>query len=201
MQKLISVKIKKNDIVCNFASELAAQTVPIVISKDDDIAGEIEAELEKLNLILLNLEGVVPASYLDSIGYSSNGLSIFVESETNKEQHVYFQQLVSRLSVTEFKLVENETVAKIAALRETFSNERFTKINYNAIDLYHGENPKLDQSDFAQEIVDIHERIQKMVQKVFICYSDNLAAEVDTLDIENELTAEIIYTKPNQNEA
>ena len=201
MQKLISVKIKKNDIVCNFASELAAQTVPVVISKDDDIAGEIEAELEKLNLILLNLEGVVPASYLDSIGYSSNGLSIFVESETNKEQHVYFQQLVSRLSVTEFKLVENETVAKISALRETFSNERFTKVSYNGIDLYHGENTKLDQSDFSQEIIEIHERLQKMVQKVFVLFSDNIAAEVDTLDIENELTAEIIYTKPNQNEA
>ena len=201
MQKLISVKIKKNDIVCNFASELAAQTVPVVISKDDDIAGEIEAELEKLNLILLNLEGVVPASYLDSIGYSSNGLSIFGESETNKEQHVYFQQLVSRLSVTEFKLVENETVAKIAALRETFSNERFTKVSYNGIDLYHGENTKLDQSDFSQEIIEIHERLQKMVQKVFVLFSDNIAAEVDTLDIENELTAEIIYTKPNQNEA
>ena len=56
MQKLISVKIKKNDIVCNFASELAEQNVPVVISKDDDIALEIEMELEKLNLILLNLK-------------------------------------------------------------------------------------------------------------------------------------------------
>ena len=50
MQKLISVKIKKNDIVCNFASELADQTVPIVISKDDDIAGEIQTELEKFSV-------------------------------------------------------------------------------------------------------------------------------------------------------
>ena len=53
MQKLNSVTVKKNEMVLNFVSDLARQTVPVVIDLDNDIAVKIKESLDVLRLILL----------------------------------------------------------------------------------------------------------------------------------------------------
>ena len=58
MQKLNSVTVKKNEMVLNFVSDLARQTVPVVIDLDNDIAVKIKESLDVLRLILLCQEGV-----------------------------------------------------------------------------------------------------------------------------------------------
>jgi hypothetical protein len=186
MQKLISIKIKRDETVLNFASALANQTVPVVVSNEDDIANFIKDELQKLNLVLLHQEGVIPAGFLSAQGYESSEV-LLDSNELVKEYELEFSEFVeslsARLRITEFKLAESETVCKITAERTTGSVERSTRIAYNAFDLYENENEKYDTCLFAEEILTVHSTIQEEVQKCFVLFASNVHTESEVLDV------------------
>jgi len=186
MQKLISIKIKKDETVLNFASALANQTVPVVVCNEDDIATFIKNQLERLNLVLLHQEGFISAGFLDAQGYESSEIlhdsnNLLTEHEASFSEFV--ASLSARLSITEFKLAEKETICKISAERITGSVDRFTRISYNAFDLYESENEKYDTCLFAEEILTVHSTIQKEVQKCFVSFAENVHTESEVLDV------------------
>jgi hypothetical protein len=49
MQKLNSVTVKKNEMVLNFVSDLARQTVPVVIDLDNNIAVNVYTESDSIS--------------------------------------------------------------------------------------------------------------------------------------------------------
>ena len=187
MQKLISIKIKKDETVLNFASALANQTVPVVVSNEDDIATFIKDQLERLNLVLLHQEGVISAGFLSAQGYESSELFLDnnerVEESELKFSAFVIESLSARLRITEFKLAESETICKITAERTTGSVERSTRIAYNAFDLYENENEKYDTCLFAEEILTVHSTIQEEVQKCFVLFASNVHTESEVLDV------------------
>ena len=179
MQKLNSVTVKKNEMVLNFVSDLARQTVPVVIDLDNDIAVKIKESLDVLRLILLCQEGVIPAEFIALIGYESE--FDFKEVDFAKEFIDHYTELENAIEVTHFSMHENETVCKIKARKKTGSEERFSLVQYNAISLYETENTKLDKCLFAFEIISQHARMQDVAQDVFKSFAVNVYTESDSI--------------------
>ena len=179
MQKLNSVTVKKNEMVLNFVSDLARQTVPVVIDLDNDIAVKIKESLDVLRLILLCQENVIPAEFIALIGYESE--FDFKEVDLAKEFIDHYTELENAIEVTHFSMHENETVCKIKARKKTGSAERFTLVQYNAISLYETENDKLDRCLFAFEIISQHARMQDVAQDVFKSFAVNVYTESDSI--------------------
>ena len=179
MQKLNSVTVKKNEMVLNFVSDLARQTVPVVIDLDNSIAVKIKESLNVLRLILLCQEGVIPAEFIALIGYESE--FDFKEVDFAKEFIDHYTELENAIEVTHFSMHENETVCKIKARKKTGSTERFTLVQYNAISLYETENDKLDRCLFAFEIISQHARMQDVAQDVFKSFAVNVYTESDSI--------------------
>ena len=179
MQKLNSVTVKKNEMVLNFVSDLARQTVPVVIDLDNNIAVKIKESLDVLRLILLCQEGVIPAEFIALIGYESE--FDFKEVDFAKEFIDHYTELENAIEVTHFSMHENETVCKIKARKKTGSTERFTLVQYNAISLYETENDKLDRCLFAFEIISQHARMQDVAQDVFKSFAVNVYTESDSI--------------------
>ena len=179
MQKLNSVTVKKNEMVLNFVSDLARQTVPVVIDLDNSIAVKIKESLDVLRLILLCQEGVIPAEFIALVGYESE--FDFKEVDFAKEFIDHYTELENAIEVTHFSMHENETVCKIKARKKTGSTERFTLVQYNAISLYETENDKLDRCLFAFEIISQHARMQDVSQDVFKSFAVNVYTESDSI--------------------
>lgn len=116
MQKLNSVTIKKNEMVLNFVSDLARQTVPVVVDLDHDVAIKIKESLSVLRLILLNQEGVVPSEFLELAGYESE--YDFKEVDFSDAFMQHYKQLEENIEVTHFSMHENDTVCKIKARKK-----------------------------------------------------------------------------------
>ncbi len=184
MQKLNSVTIKKNEMVLNFVSDLARQTVPVVVDLDHDVAIKIKESLSVLRLILLNQEGVVPSEFLELAGYESE--YDFKEVDFSDAFMQHYKELEENIEVTHFSMHENDTVCKIKARKKTGSEERFTLVQYNAISLYETENDKLDRCLFAFEIISQHARMQEIAQDVFKGFAENVYAESDNLSVTSD---------------
>ena len=179
MQKLNSVTVKKNEMVLNFVSDLARQTVPVVIDLDNNIAVKIKESLDVLRLILLCQENAVPAEFIAFVGYESE--FDFKEVDFAKEFIDHYTELENAIEVTHFSMHENETVCKIKARKKTGSTERFTLVQYNAISLYETENDKLDRCLFAFEIISQHAIMQDVAQDVFKSFAVNVYTESDNI--------------------
>ena len=184
MQKLNSVTIKKNEMVLNFVSDLARQTVPVVVDLDHDVAIKIKESLSVLRLILLNQEGVVPSEFLQLGGYESE--YDFKEVDFSDAFMQHYKELEENIEVTHFSMHENDTVCKIKARKKTGSEERFTLVQYNAISLYETENDKLDRCLFAFEIISQHARMQEVAQNVFKGFAQNVYVESDAISVTDD---------------
>lgn len=184
MQKLNSVTIKKNEMVLNFVSDLARQTVPVVVDLDHDVAIKIKESLSVLRLILLNQEGVVPSEFLELAGYESE--YDFKEVDFSDAFMQHYKELEENIEVTHFSMHENDTVCKIKARKKTGSEERFTLVQYNAISLYETENDKLDRCLFAFEIISQHARMQEFAQNVFKGFAQNVYVESDAISVTDD---------------
>ena len=184
MQKLNSVTIKKNEMVLNFVSDLARQTVPVVVDLDHEVAVKIKESLNVLRLILLHQEGVVPAEFLELGGYESE--FDFKEVDFADEFIQHYRELEENIEVTHFSMHDQDTVCKIKARKKTGSEERFTLVQYNAISLYETKNDKLDRCLFAFEIISQHTRMQEIAQDVFKGFAENVYAESDNLSVTSD---------------
>lgn len=184
MQKLNSVTIKKNEMVLNFVSDLARQTVPVVVDLDHDVAIKIKESLSVLRLILLNQEGVVPSEFLQLGGYESE--YDFKEVDFSDAFMQHYKELEENIEVTHFSMHENDTVCKIKARKKTGSEERFTLVQYNAISLYETKNDKLDRCLFAFEIISQHARMQEVAQGVFKGFAQNVYVESDAISVTDD---------------
>ena len=184
MQKLNSVTIKKNEMVLSFVSNLARQTVPVVVDLDHDVAIKIKESLSVLRLILLNQEGVVPSEFLELAGYESE--YNFKEVDFSDAFMQHYKELEENIEVTHFSMHENDTVCKIKARKKTGSEERFTLVQYNAISLYETENDKLDRCLFAFEIISQHARMQEVAQGVFKGFAQNVYVESDAISVTDD---------------
>ena len=197
MQKLNSVNVKKDQMVLNFVSDLAAQTVPVVIDLDNSIAKKIIDNLNVLRLILLHQEGFVPAEYLSLKGYES--AYDFKDMTFDEALIAHYTDLECDLHITHFSMHDNETVCKIKAKKRTGSHERFTNVQYNAISLYETENEKLDKCFFAAEIVQRHLDMQEIAQGVFKSFAYNVYAESDSISTTADVEIEYILTENDLN--
>ena len=184
MQKLNSVVIKKNEMVLNFVSDLARQTVPVVVDLDHEVAVKIKESLNVLRLILLHQEGVIPAEFLEIGGYESE--FDFKEVNFADEFIQHYRELENAIEVTHFSMHENDTVCKIKAKKKTGSEERFTLVQYNAISLYETKNDKLDRCLFAFEIISQHARMQEVAQGVFKGFAQNVYVESDAISVTDD---------------
>ena len=184
MQKLNSVTIKKNEMVLNFVSDLARQTVPVVVDLDHEVAVKIKESLNVLRLILLHQEGVIPAEFLELGGYESE--FDFKEVDFADEFIQHYRELEENIEVTHFSMHDQETVCKIKAKKKTGSEERFTLVQYNAISLYETENDKLDRCLFAFEIISQHARMQEVAQNVFKGFAQNVYVESDAISVTDD---------------
>lgn len=184
MQKLNSVTIKKNEMVLNFVSDLARQTVPVVVDLDHDVAIKIKESLSVLRLILLNQEGVVPSEFLQLGGYESE--FDFKEVDFSDEFIQHYRELEENIEVTHFSMHDQDTVCKIKARKKTGSEERFTLVQYNAISLYETKNDKLDRCLFAFEIISQHARMQEVAQGVFKGFAQNVYVESDAISVTDD---------------
>ena len=193
MQKLNSVTIKKNEMVLNFVSDLARQTVPVVVDLDHDVAVKIKESLNVLRLILLNQEGVVPSEFLELAGYESE--YDFKEVDFDEAFAQHYKELEENIEVTHFSMHDQDTVCKIKARKKTGSEERFTLVQYNAISLYETENDKLDRCLFAFEIISQHARMQEIAQDVFKGFAENVYAESDNLSVTSDEIERIFIGK------
>ena len=181
MQKLNSVTVKKNEMVLNFVSDLARQTVPVVVDLDHEVAVKIKESLNVLRLILLHQEGVVPAEFLELGGYESE--FDFKEVDFADEFIQHYRELEDNIEVTHFSMHDQDTVCKIKARTKTGSEERFTLVQYNAISLYETKNDKLDRCLFAFEIISQHARMQEFAQNVFKGFAQNVYVESDAISV------------------
>ena len=197
MQKLNSVNIKKDEMVLNFVSDLAAQTVPVVIDLDNSIAKKIIDNLNVLRLILLHQEGFVPAEYLVQKGYES--AYDFIDMTFDESLDAHYTDLECKVHVTHFSMHENETVCKIKAKKVTGSTERFSNVQYNAINLYDSENDKLDKCLFAAEIVQRHLDMQEVAQGVFKSFAYNVYTESDNISMTDDFDVEYILSENDLN--
>ena len=197
MQKLNSVNIKKDQMVLNFVSDLAAQTVPVVIDLDNSIAKKIIDNLNVLRLILLHQEGFVPAEYLATKGYES--AYDFKDMTFDESLDAHYTDLECKVFVTHFSMHENETVCKIKAKKQTGSTERFSNVQYNAINLYDSENDKLDKCLFAAEIVQRHLDMQEVAQGVFKSFAVNVYTESDNISMTDDYEVEYILSENDLN--
>ena len=197
MQKLNSVTIKKDQMVLNFVSDLAAQTVPVVIDLDNSIAKKIIDNLNVLRLILLHQEGFVPAEYLATKGYES--AYDFKDMTFDESLDAHYTDLECKVFVTHFSMHENETVCKIKAKKQTGSTERFSNVQYNAINLYDSENDKLDKCLFAAEIVQRHLDMQEVAQGVFKSFAVNVYTESDNISMTDDYEVEYILSENDLN--
>ena len=184
MQKLNSVTIKKNEMVLNFVSDLARQTVPVVVDLDHEVAVKIKESLNVLRLILLHQEGVVPAEFLELGGYESE--FDFKEVDFDEAFAQHYKELEENIEVTHFSMHDQDTVCKIKAKKKTGSEERFTLVQYNAISLYETENDKLDRCLFAFEIISQHARMQEVAQGVFKGFAQNVYVESDAISVTDD---------------
>ena len=184
MQKLNSVTVKKNEMVLNFVSDLARQTVPVVVDLDHEVAVKIKESLNVLRLILLHQEGVVPAEFLELGGYESE--FDFKEVDFADEFIQHYRELENAIEVTHFSMHDQDTVCKIKAKKKTGSEERFTLVQYNAISLYETENDKLDRCLFAFEIISQHARMQEIAQDVFKGFAQNVYVESDAISVTDD---------------
>ena len=192
MQKLNSVNIKKDEMVLNFVSEMAQQTVPVVLDFDNDIAKKIVENLNILRLICLHQEGFVPAEFLALQGYES----AFDFKEVSFDESIinHFKDLEEKMHITHFSMPDNETVCKIKAKKRTGSYERFSLVQYNAISLYETDNAKLDACFFAQQIINVHADMQEVAQGVFKSFAVNVYTESDSISTTGEFDIEYILT-------
>lgn len=211
--KFNSIKVGSKNVTLTFMSENAEQSVPVVVSAEDDIT-PILTELEKLRLIVLNVEGFAPHAYLASLGYQmfddndrefSHDKLVALSQNFNGKIKSLMDDWQNRMTITDFALVQNGLLAKIKFQRffnmASLKNESdidaiFTpsrkcdKTTFAPIDIYGGLPNKGNFSEFGAEILEIFNRIAELAQPFFMKYFKSLthdAKEIKALTDENQL--------------